>query len=28
MNLQSDDFELFAVPAQFAQDRTYIDSRW
>jgi molecular chaperone HscB len=28
MNLQSDDFELFAVPVQFAQDRTYIDSRW
>ncbi|MET1116869.1 MAG: Fe-S protein assembly co-chaperone HscB [Comamonas sp.] len=28
MNLQSNDFELFALPAQFAQDRAQIDSRW
>lgn len=28
MNLQSDDFELFALPMQFAQDRALIDSRW
>lgn len=28
MNLQSDDFELFALPARFAQDRALIDSRW
>lgn len=28
MNLQSDDFELFALPAQFAQNRAHIDSRW
>jgi molecular chaperone HscB len=28
MNLQSTDFELFAVPAQFAQDRTELDARW
>jgi len=28
MNLQSDDFELFALPARFAQDRAQIDSRW
>lgn len=28
MNLQSTDFELFGVPAQFAQDRAAIDARW
>ncbi|MCT9812961.1 Fe-S protein assembly co-chaperone HscB [Acidovorax sp. Be4] len=28
MNLQSDDFELFALPVQFAQNRAHIDSRW
>jgi molecular chaperone HscB len=28
MNLQSTDFELFAVPAQFAQDRAQLDARW
>lgn len=28
MNLQADDFELFGVPRQFAQDRTYLDERW
>ena len=28
MNLQSDDFELFGLPARFAQDRTAIDARW
>jgi molecular chaperone HscB len=28
MNLQSDDFELFALPRQFAQDRTQVDARW
>jgi molecular chaperone HscB len=28
MNLQSDDFELFGVPAQFAQDRGQLDARW
>jgi molecular chaperone HscB len=28
MNLQSTDFELFAVPAQFAQDRAALDTRW
>ncbi|QNP48784.1 Fe-S protein assembly co-chaperone HscB [Diaphorobacter aerolatus] len=28
MNLQSDDFELFAVPRQFAQDRAQLDARW
>ena len=28
MNLQSDDFELFGVPAQFAQDREQLDARW
>ncbi len=28
MNLQSTDFELFAIPAQFAQDRIAIDARW
>ena len=28
MNLQSNDFELFGVPAQFAQDRLVLDARW
>ena len=28
MNLQSDDFELFALPHQFAQERSAIDARW
>ncbi|HSV53620.1 MAG TPA: Fe-S protein assembly co-chaperone HscB [Burkholderiaceae bacterium] len=28
MNLQSNDFELFGLPAQFAQDRAAIDARW
>ena len=28
MNLQSNDFELFGLPQQFAQDRTAIDARW
>ena len=28
MNLQSDDFELFGLPAQFAQDTALIDARW
>ena len=28
MNLQSNDFELFHVPVQFAQDSTVIDARW
>ncbi len=28
MNLQSDDFELFGLAPQFAQDRTAIDARW
>ena len=28
MNLQSNDFELFGVPAQFAQDRPALDARW
>ena len=28
MNLQSDDFELFGLKRQFAQDRTVIDARW
>jgi molecular chaperone HscB len=28
VNLQSDDFELFGLPLQFAQDRTAIDARW
>jgi len=28
MNLQSDDFELFGVPRQFAQDRAALDQRW
>ena len=28
MNLQSTDFELFAVPARFAQDAAQLDARW
>ena len=28
MNLQSNDFELFDVPAQFAQNRSVLDARW
>jgi molecular chaperone HscB len=28
MNLQSNDFELFDVPVQFAQDRAALDARW
>ncbi len=28
MNLQSNDFELFGVPAGFAQDRAALDARW
>jgi len=28
VNLQSSDFELFGLPAQFAQDRAAIDTRW
>ena len=28
MNLQSNDFELFGLQQQFAQDRTAIDARW
>jgi molecular chaperone HscB len=28
VNLQSTDFELFGVPAQFAQNRAAIDARW
>jgi molecular chaperone HscB len=28
VNLQSDDFELFGLARQFAQDRTLIDERW
>ena len=28
MNLQSNDFELFGVPVQFAQDRAQLDARW
>lgn len=28
MNLQSSDFELFAVPEQFAQDGAVLDDRW
>ena len=28
MNLQSNDFELFAVPVQFAQDSAALDARW
>ena len=28
MNLQSTDFELFEIPAQFAQDRSVLDAKW
>jgi molecular chaperone HscB len=28
MNLQSTDFELFGVPAQFVQDRVVLDAKW
>lgn len=28
MNLQDTDFELFGVPATFAQDRAVLDARW
>jgi molecular chaperone HscB len=28
LNLRSDDFELFGLPARFAQDRAQIDARW
>jgi molecular chaperone HscB len=28
MNLQSNDFELYALPEQFAQDAAAIDARW
>ena len=28
MKLQSSDFELFGVPARFAQDRSELDTRW
>lgn len=28
VNLQSNDFELFGVPRQFAQDRAALDARW
>ena len=28
MNLQSNDFELFGVPAQFSQERSTLDARW
>ena len=28
MNLQSSDFELFGLSAQFAQDRAVLDARW
>lgn len=28
MNLQSNDFELFGVPARFTQDRAQLDARW
>jgi molecular chaperone HscB len=28
VNLQSDDFELFGLPARFAQDTAVIDARW
>lgn len=28
MNLQSTDFELFGIPAQFAQDRATLDAKW
>ncbi len=28
MNLQSTDFELFEIPAQFSQDRSVLDAKW
>ena len=28
MNLQSNDFELFDIPARFAQDRSAMEARW
>lgn len=28
LNLQSNDFELFSIPLQFAQDRAALDARW
>ena len=28
MNLQVTDFELFEIPAQFAQDRSVLDAKW
>ena len=28
MNLQSNDFELFALPERFVQDRAQVDARW
>ena len=28
MNLQSTDFELFGIPARFAQDRAVLDTKW
>jgi molecular chaperone HscB len=28
ISLQANDFELFDVPSQFAQDRTQLDARW
>jgi molecular chaperone HscB len=28
MNLQSNDFELFGIPQQFAQNRDVLDARW
>ena len=28
ISLQANDFELFDVPVQFAQDRTHLDHRW
>ena len=28
VNLQSNDFELFGLPLQFAQDRALLDARW
>ena len=28
LSLQSNDFELFAVPEQFAQERAIVDARW
>jgi molecular chaperone HscB len=28
LNLQSNDFELFEIPAQFAQDRSVLETKW